>query len=95
MSVKVVKDPTVVDMMLGTILVIQDYKEKVEKLKKEIKTFSNHFSELEDAQNITAYSMYNNLVLASDGLDIVLLHLGFSEERAANLYNKLKEKEEQ
>ena len=88
------KQLSAVDMMLGTIVVIQDFKEQAEKLRKEIKDFSDKFSAFKDARNITAYSMYNNLVSASEDFDLVELHLEFSEEHAVKLYNRLKEKEE-
>ena len=91
---KQVGKPTAMEMMLGTIVVIQDFKEKAEKLKKEIKDFSDKFSVFKDAQNITAYSMYNNLVRASESFDLVTLNLEFSEGHATKLYNRLKEKEE-
>jgi len=89
----VTKQLSAVDMMLGTIVVIQDFKEKVEKLRKEIKDFSDRFSALKDAHNHVAYGMYNNLVNASESFDLVTLNLEFSEKHAAKLYNKLKEKE--
>ena len=88
------KQPSAVDMMLGTIVVIQDFKEKTEKLRKEIKDFSGMFSTFKGSQNLTAYGMYNNLVNASESFDLVTLNLEFSEKRAYELYNKLKEKEE-
>ena len=89
------KQLTSTDMMLGIVVVIQDFKEKTEKLRKEIKDFSGMFSTFKCSQNLTAYRMYNNLVNASESFDLVTLNLEFSEKRAGELYNKLKEKEEE
>lgn len=89
-----VGEPTIVDMMLGTIAVIQDFKQRVSKLQRDISDFSNSFIDLKDAKNIVAFSMYNNLVQAAGDFDLATLHLGFSEKNAFEIYEKLKKREE-
>ena len=85
-------EPTAYDFMVGLLVVIQDMKQRTNKLKEEGNRLTKKFESLKDAKNIDASALYTNLEGVVSDYDLADLHLGFAENKVNNIMERLMKK---
>jgi len=90
---KIMENPTAYDYMVGLLLVLQDMKEKTNKLEENADRLAENFKILKDAKNILASNLHTQLVSLGSDYHLADLHLGFAENRVASIMEQLKKKE--
>lgn len=81
--------PTAYDYMTGLLLVIQDMRQRSNKLREECAQLRRNLKSLKDAKSIDASALYTNLESLVSDYGLAHLHLEYAENRINNLIKKV------
>lgn len=89
------KETAAYDYMLGLLVVIQDMKQRTNKLEEESDKLTKNFEALKDAKSMDASTLYLYLSHLVSDYHLADLHLDVAEKRVNNLMKILQEKEKE